>query len=302
MIALFFIGALGTTIGVLVAMWAVNGPTSIGELYAPIGGMFAGTYIGGSINFNAVGLHYDVMRDGLRFGGAVVVDNIATAAWMVITLALPRVLGTFWKRRMPPGPFSMVGGEVLLGIKEDTEAVHPVDLGMVLFLGLATVWASEGLAAWTASLGVAIPSILILTAIALILAQIPFVIHLKGPKMLGLFAVYIFLAVIGAFCDFTKLAGIGSLGVSLMLFATIVVLIHGIVILVGAWLIRADLKLAMVASQANVGGGTTALAIARSLGRADLVLPGILIGALGNAVGTFIGFWVAGQALPWLLG
>jgi uncharacterized membrane protein len=50
-----------------------------------------------------------------------------------------------------------------------------------------------------------------------------------------------------------------------------------------------------VASQANVGGATSALALARSLGRSDLVLPAVLIGSLGNALGTFIAFWVVGQ-------
>jgi uncharacterized membrane protein len=45
-----------------------------------------------------------------------------------------------------------------------------------------------------------------------------------------------------------------------------------------------------VVSQANVGGSTSALALAKSLGREDLLVPGILLGSLGNAVGTFLGF------------
>ena len=56
-----------------------------------------------------------------------------------------------------------------------------------------------------------------------------------------------------------------------------------------------------MASQANVGGGTSALALARSLGRGDLVLPAVLIGSLGNAAGTFLGLTVA-RILPSLLG
>ena len=48
-----------------------------------------------------------------------------------------------------------------------------------------------------------------------------------------------------------------------------------------------------VASQANIGGSTSALALAKSLGRSDLMLPAILVGALGNAVGTYLGFLTA---------
>ena len=61
---------------------------------------------------------------------------------------------------------------------------------------------------------------------------------------------------------------------------------------------KADLDLIAVASQANVGGGTSALALARSIGRTALVLPAVLIGALG----TFLGFWAAAQLLPLLGG
>jgi len=39
----------------------------------------------------------------------------------------------------------------------------------------------------------------------------------------------------------------------------------------------------------RVGGGSSALALARSLGRKDLVLPSILVGSLGTASGTFLG-------------
>jgi uncharacterized membrane protein len=52
--------------------------------------------------------------------------------------------------------------------------------------------------------------------------------------------------------------------------------------------------LGAIASQANVGGSTTALALARSFARDDLVLPGVLVGSVGTAIGTFVGFWVVG--------
>ncbi len=301
MIGLFLIGAAGTTLGVLVGMWAIGGPEAIGPLYAALGGMFTGTYIGGSVNFNAVAIGYDVMQEGILFGGAVVVDNIATTVWMIASLAMPRVLLPMWRRRGVRRTHTGTG-DVILGIKEDTEPVHPVDLGFVLALGLGSVWLSELAADALASWGVNVPAILILTAIALVLAQIPSVARLPGTKVMGLFAVYLFLAVIGAFCDVVKLQEASTLGLMLLAFASLTVLVHGLFTFGAAWLFKLDLQLAAVASQANVGGGTSALAVARSLGRADLVLPGILVGALGNAIGTFIGFWVAAQGLPWLLG
>ena len=116
-------------------------------------------------------------------------------------------------------------------------------------------------------------------------------------RYLGKTPVYLFLAVIGAFADVARLGELGSLGVTLLLFATIIVAVHGAVIFLAAWLLRLDLATAAVASQANIVGGTSALALARSLGREDLIVPGILMGSLGNAIGTFAGFFVAAQLL-----
>jgi uncharacterized membrane protein len=103
-------------------------------------------------------------------------------------------------------------------------------------------------------------------------------------------AVYLFLAVIGAFCDLEALSELGRLGFALLAFATLTVLVHGAAVLATARLFRLDLAGAAVASQANIGGSTSALALAKSLGREDLLVPGILLGSIGNAVGTYLGF------------
>jgi uncharacterized membrane protein len=295
MLTLFLIGAAGTVLGVLAAIATVDGPERIGPLYHAVGGMFAGTYIGGSVNFNAVALHYDVVREGVLYGGTIVVDNILTAAWMIATIGAPRLLTPIWRRaRTGEQP---AASAPLLGIEEDTEAVHPFDLAVVMALGIGAHLASLELASFFAERGVALPSILLLTVFALLLAQLPVVARLRGSRLLGLLAVYLFLAVIGAFADVARLGELGSLGVTLLLFATIIVAVHGAVIFVAAWLLRLDLATAAVASQANIGGGTSALALARSLGREDLIVPGILMGSLGNAIGTFAGFFVAAQLL-----
>ena len=47
-----------------------------------------------------------------------------------------------------------------------------------------------------------------------------------------------------------------------------------------------------IASQANIGGGASAIALAEAFDRKDLILPAILVGSLGNALGTYLGFLV----------
>jgi len=295
MLVLFLTGAAATVIGVIAASAAVDGPARIGPLHNALGGMFAGTYTGGSVNFNAVALHYDVVRQGVLYGGAIVVDNIVTAAWMAATIAIPRTLARRWSvvRRENAG----IASAPILGIDEDSESLHPLDIAVVSAIGIAAHLASLRLAAVGAQRGVQIPSILILTIIALVLAQLPIVARLRGTRVLGLLAVYLFLAVIGAFADIGRLGALGSLGGTLLAYATIIVAVHGVFVFGIAWLFRLDLATAAVASQANVGGSTSALALARSLGREDLIVPGILMGALGNAIGTFAGFLVAQRLL-----
>lgn len=290
MIALFLIGSIGTFAGVWLGMQLVNGSETIGPLYAALGGMFVGTYTGGSVNFNAIALEYEVVREGVLYGGAVAVDNILTAVWMVVTIAIPRLLAGRWPHRGEVARST----EVITGEEEDTESVHPLDLGLVLFAGIGGLWLSIQIESWLAGWGLPIPLILIVTTLALMLAQIPAVARLRGANVLAMFSVYLFLAVIGAFCDVSALQGLGQLGLILLAFATTVVFVHGLLVFGVAYFTRLDPDVTAVASQANVGGGTSALALARSLGRADLVVPGILMGALGNGLGTYLGFLAVG--------
>ena len=297
-LVLFAAGAAGTALGVIAGMAVLGGPRVFGPLGAAVGGMYAGTYIGGSINFNAVALTYDVVRQGGLYAGAVVVDNVITMVWMAATLAMPRLLAPLWPQR-PEAP-DTAPPEALapdLGIESDTEAVHPLDLALVGALGVGALWASNALAAATGA-----PSILILTVLALVVAQVPAAARLRGAQVLGMVSVYLFLAVIGAFCDLHALADLGRLGGTLLVLAAVIVAVHGVVIVAVGRAMRADRSLVAVASQANVGGSTSALALARSFGRSDLVLPAVLLGSVGNALGTFVGFWLAGVALPALFG
>lgn len=293
MLVLFLVGALGTVAGVVLGILAVGGAEAFGPLSFAVAGMFTGTYVGGSVNFNAVAFEYGVVKDGALYAGAAVVDSAMTTIWMVVNVAVPRLFGRLWKGARRG---TTVGGArgPLTGEAEDTETVHPMDLGMVLALGAGGVWGSGQIAALILErTGRDIPEMLILTTLALVLAQVPAVARLRGTRMVGMFSIMLFLAVIGALCDVEALRGMGALGVDLSIFVCIVVAVHGLVVYGASLALRIDPNVASVASQTNIGGGTTALALARSLGRADLVLPAILLGSVGTALGTYLGFVVA---------
>lgn len=288
MLIMFLIGSVATVIGTLVAMWATSGRTQIGELYYALGGMYTGTYIGGSINFNAVALHYNVSQQGTLFSAATVADNIITAIWVIATLALPQLLNKLYPRKKIMDISDENKAETS-NYTSDIESVRPFDLAFLLLISFAGIRISV----WLSSQIPQVPSILWLTTIALILAQFPVVNKLKGHKLLGLLGIYLFLAVIGAYCDVPALLKDGQLAIILMIFVSILVGVHGLIIYGMGALLKQDWDIVSIASQANVGGSASAMALSRSLNRNDLTLPGILVGALGNATGTYWGILVA---------
>ena len=303
MVLCFFIGAAGTMLGVLAGMWAVAGPKGFGELYYALGGMFAGTYTGGSSNLNAIALHYGVNKMGNLYAAAIATDNIVTALWMGVTLLLPQLLNRYFPRQLEynwtPAEKERFDAEANAQIS-DIETMSPTDMALLIGLGVLGLFVAGQIAVWLP----AIPKILSLTTIALGLAQWGPIQKLRGIRVVGIFCIYLFLAVIGAYCDIAALLKDTHLALMMMLFVSVLVAVHTVVQFGVGALLRQDWAVISVASQANLGGSASCLALTKSLNRPDLHLPGILAGALGNAVGTYCGLLVAEylRGASWLIG
>ena len=286
MLVLFSLGALATMVGT-VAGYRMLAPQDHGveKAYA-VAGMFTGTYIGGSVNLNAVALQFGVTKSGTLFAAINAADNIITTIWIVATLLLPRLLQRIWPRDLgsKAAPAAMVAPEL-----ETKEPLRVTDLSLLLALGLGSLFLSQ----LFSQLLPAIPYVLTLTTVALILAQIPAIQRLRGGTVLGYFTVLLFLAVVGAYCDLGALIANGAVAGTLLAWVTLIVGIHAFIIFGLGGLFRQDWAIIAVASNANIGGATSAGVLALAIGRGDLRLPGILAGSLGNAVGTYAGVLIA---------
>lgn len=288
----FVLGSIGTVLGVVVATLIIKDNAYFDGTYNALAGMFAGTYTGGGINFNAVALYYEVVKKSVIYTNAVAVDNVMTTVWFFFTITIPIALQKLKPRYATKREKDKVEAKEIT-FNDESEVVTLKSLSILIGLGCLFIFISDSLAAFFKEIGVIIPSILILTVFALLLAQIPSISKLKGNTLLGSWAVYLFLAVIGAFCDFAALGQSGALSIALLIFVTVTVFVHGIFIFGVGFFIKYDWQLFAIASQANVGGATSALALAKNFNRNELILPSIIIGSIGNALGTFIGFFVA---------
>jgi uncharacterized membrane protein len=285
MILNYLLGSLGVMVGVALGILAVNGRQSLGENFYVVGGMVTGTYIGGSTNLNAVALTYNFAKEGTLYAAISAVDNIITALWLGACILIPKLM----KKRFPTKRQNAVTTENYAPEIREESTLNPSDLGILIALGCAILFLAEQLSLWKHS----IHRIIWLSTLSLLLAQMPFVQKLRGSRTLGMFCSYLFLSVIGVFCDIQALLKDGQTAFTLAIFITIVITVHAFFQFAVGYFLKQDWDIMGIASQANVGGATTALSVAKSLEREDLGLGGIMVGLLGNAIGTYLGVLMA---------
>ena len=287
----FAIAVTGTVLGALVAA-AVYG-SQFGDDTWRIAGALTGTYSGGSVNFVSVGR--EVGLTGTLFAGLNAADAVMTALWLAATLMLPVWLGRFY------APVSEGSDEGATAEEEEGDAAsdrrrhHPYFMREGLSaLSLANLFAAGVilvfLAEWLGQQFPAIPSILWLTTLALALGHSPLCRDARGAMQLGSVGLHFFFVLIGILSRVSEIVAVGA---EVFVFTLIVVAVHGVVVFGAGKLLRLDIGTISVASQAAVGGPSSALAVAISREWRHLILPGVVMGLFGYAVGTYLGLGVA---------
>ena len=300
MLAAFAVGAVGSAVGASVAALVLA--DSVGPETWKLAGQYTATYTGGGANFAAVGAALDT--SGELFAAGIAADVIITAVWMAACLMVPVLWrgGTGGSSDQTVEAEHAASGALDAGATEPTPGVERMlftslgDVGLVDLAALAAI--VLGTLAASSLLGdlfTRVPSVLWLTTIALLLAQIPHVRRLRGAGVIGNYLVLLFLASNGAR---SVVANIVVVGPPVVYYAITTVAVHGIIIFGVGRLVGLDVKTLAVASQANIGGPASAMALATARGYVDRLLPGVAVGLLGYAVGNFLGLGVAAVIRP----
>ena len=276
----FLIGSAGVVAGAMIGVTLLN----LGPEEAELGGIFTGTYIGGSLNFAAVA-EASEMQDGSILAAAVAADNVVTNLHFLLIVLLP---GVTWMARRYPTHHMDNATEISSGHVIDAHRVADLDIaGLLAALALAFVLAALGkLLAGLA--GFPQFAILVTTALTLTFATfLPRVVgKLSGYTETGNALMFIFLASIGATADVWILIDLAPV---LFLFASIIIIVHLVVLFGLGKILKLDLAELAMASAVCIGGPASAAAIASAKGWRELLLPGVLAGSLGYAIGSFIG-------------
>lgn len=271
----------GVTLGVLLLdLSSLGAGAGIAEdqREAAIAGLFASTYIGGSVNYAALGEITGLQRDASFFSAATAADNLFSAVYLGLLALLP---GWKWLASRFAQHDHSQEDEPVADVQETTAMSLTLSMAValsVVALGDALVQAF-GLGDWR---------YVIITGITLILATlIPNLAgRLAGSFELGVGLSFVFFAAIAAGADIVAMIELAPM---LTVLVFILLLVHSLVLFGIGSICRLSLPELITASNAAILGATTAPALAATKGWKNLVTPGVLVGVLGYALGTFIG-------------
>ncbi len=301
LLGIFLCGSVGTMAGALIG-FAVLG-NFIPELNA-LAGVFTGTYIGGSVNFAALGEAFGVT--GEMLSAATVADNLLMALYFFVLVMIPGI-GFFRKHYKHPHQDAVESGTADSDAEGTAAAAYwgrkemsLKDIALAVAVAFVIVAVSGIVADFLAGV---IPTsnpvlsmlntlfgnmYLWIATISMICATAApgFFGEIRGTNEMGTFLIYLFFFVIGVPASIPLIVRNSPL---LLVFAAIVVIVNMLFSLVLGKIFKFDLEEILCASNANIGGPTTSAAMAVSKGWTKLVGPCLIVGTIGYVIGTYCG-------------
>lgn len=304
-LVLFLISSVGTVLGAILGIVLVG--KFIPQVEA-VSAMMTGSYIGGSVNFAAMADSFSASDSVVS--SAVVADNLMMVVYILVLIAIPSI--NFFRKRFKAPLVEQIEKEGIQSNDGESQAekfwgrteISLKDIALTIAIAVALVAISTTVSdlVKTTFVGEDIMSViisnffgnmyLILTTLTLIVATVfsGFFENLKGSQEIGTFCIYIFFVVIGIPAS---IMGIITNAPILLVFASIMIVINMLVTFTATKLFNFTLEEAILASNANIGGPTTAAALAISKGWTTMIAPVMLVGTLGYVFGNYFGILVA---------
>lgn len=312
LLIIFLISSIGTVAGVIISFFLLKDHIPVLD---KLGAMLSASYIGGGVNFAAMAAKFKT--PGEMVSAAVVADNLMMAIYFVVLMMVPAI-GFFRRRFKTPHVDQVESGSIGEEGKTLAESfwkrkdISLKDIALSVGTAFLLVIVSFKVAEFLDS---AIPSgddvsffinlvnglfgdkyLMLTTLTFLVLAMFPrYFESINGSQEIGTFLIYLFFVVIGIPASIPLIIENAPL---LLVFVFIIVVVNLTVSLTAGKLLKYDLEEILLASNANVGGPTTAAAMAIAKGWKDLIGPILVVGTLGyiigNYVGTALGLWFSG--------
>lgn len=312
LLIIFLISSIGTVAGVIISFFLLKDHIPVLD---KLGAMLSASYIGGGVNFAAMAAKFEA--PGEMVSSAVVADNLMMAIYFIVLMMIP-AMGFFRRRFRAPHVEKVESG----GVREEGKTlaesfwerkdISLKDIALSVGTAFLLVVVSFKIAAFMDGL---IPSgedtsfflnllnglfgdnyLMLTTLTFLALALFPrYFESINGSQEIGTFLIYLFFVVIGIPASIPLIVQNAPL---LLVFVFIIVVVNLAVSLTAGMLLKYNLEEILLASNANVGGPTTAAAMAIAKGWKDLIGPILVVGTLGyiigNYVGTTLGLWFSG--------
>lgn len=301
-LGIYLLSGLGTIIGAFIAFFLLQ--KAIPELYK-LSAMMVGTYTGGSMNLVAMSDAFP-LTDKTLLGSAVVADNLFMGIYFVSLTIIPTIK-FFKKHYSHPYEDEMekygTAGENKAAQFWAKKDVSLLDIAKVISISFVIVAISTELGKYISSFkpkeagfliellfGLFGNKYLLLTTITAILATYTNVLaKISGAEEIGTFLIHIFFAVIGAPASIEIIL---KKAPWLLVFCALIVVINMIITFIFGKIFRFSVEECCIATNANVGGPTTAAALAIARGWNKLVVPAMLVGILGYVIGNYYGLIV----------
>lgn len=300
---MFLLSSVGTIVGVFVSFALLK--NAIPDLYK-MAAIMTGSYIGGGVNFAAMAESFGAGESWIS--ALTVADNLLMAVFFFALLAIPSI--KFFLSRFTHPYVDEVNaaadtkeGETLASQYWGRKDISLKDIAFSVALAFAIVWVSTELAAFLASVipggnffmdllqGLLGNKYLMITTITMSLATFApgFMGSINGAQEIGTFLIYIFLVVIGVPASLMVILTQAPL---LLVFTLIIVIINLVISLIFGKIFKFDLEEILLASNANIGGPTTAVAMAIAKGWNRLIGPTMLAGVMGYIIGNYLGIFM----------